>query len=59
MSEFFTSYELWKEAVVSAVLLGAVCGLMGVYTVLRRVVFMPAALSQMAGLGVSSSPFGR
>ncbi len=55
MSEFFTSYELWKEAVVSAVLLGAVCGLMGVYTVLRRVVFMPAALSQMAGLGVSLS----
>jgi len=53
LSMFFESWELFREAALSGLVAGAVLGLMGVYVVLRRMVFLSAALSQMAGLGVA------
>lgn len=49
---FWQSYFLWKEAVVAACVMGAACGVVGVYMIVRRVVFLPAALSQVSGFGV-------
>lgn len=49
---FFESSFLWFEAVVASVAVATVCAVVGVYTILRRVVFLPAALSQISGLGV-------
>lgn len=49
---FFESSFLWFEAVVASMAIASVCAVVGVYTILRRVVFLPAALSQISGLGV-------
>lgn len=49
---FWESSFLWLDATIAAVTVAAVCAWVGVYTVLRRVVFLPAALSQISGLGV-------
>jgi len=51
-SEFINSYFLWKDPVLVAAFAGAICGFMGVYVVLRRIVFVSAALTQMSGFGV-------
>lgn len=49
---FFESSFLWLDVVVAAALSGAAVAAVGVHATLRRVVFLPAALSQVAGLGV-------
>ena len=49
---FFENAFLWREAVIASMVLAAACAVTGAYTVLRRVVFLPAALSQISGLGV-------
>jgi zinc transport system permease protein len=49
---FFESSFLWLEAVIAAVAVGVLCAVMGIHAILRRVVFLPAALSQISGLGV-------
>ncbi|MBT6175741.1 MAG: metal ABC transporter permease [Deltaproteobacteria bacterium] len=56
-SDFFASWELFSGAVWSSVLVGMTLGLLGVYIVLGRMVFLTAALSQVAGLGVAFSYF--
>ena len=50
---FWDSWPLFADAVWSAVISGAVLGFMGVYVVLRRMIFLSAALSQVAGFGVT------
>ncbi len=50
---FLSSWFLWIEAVVAASALAAACAFVGVYMIVRRVVFLPAAISQVAGLGVA------
>ncbi len=52
---FFDSWELFKDPAVAAILLGGLLGMLGVYVVIKRMVFFSAALSQVAGLGVASS----
>ena len=52
ITEFLQSYFLWKAPMLVAAFAGAICGFMGVYVVLRRVVFVSAALTQVAGFGV-------
>ena len=52
LSEFINSYFLWKDPMIVAVFSGAICGMLGVYIVLRRIVFVSAALTQVSGLGV-------
>jgi zinc transport system permease protein len=54
-SQFFASWELFRDPSLTGALAGALLGLLGVYVVLRRMVFLSAALSQAAGLGVASA----
>ena len=49
---FWESHFLWLEAVIAACAVGAACAVVGAYMILRRVVFLPAALAQVSGLGV-------
>jgi zinc transport system permease protein len=50
---FFASFELWRDPMIVALLAGALCAFVGVYIVLKRVVFVSAALSQLSGVGVA------
>jgi len=52
---FFESWELFRDPAVAAMMLGGLLGLLGVYVVIKRMVFFSAALSQVAGLGVALS----
>ena len=52
-SDFISGWELFRDPVLCGVLAGTALGLLGVYIVLRRVVFVAAVLSQSAGLGVA------
>ncbi|MCA9526408.1 MAG: metal ABC transporter permease [Myxococcales bacterium] len=52
---FFEGWELFREPALAGAIAGALLGLLGVYVVLRRVVFLSAAVSQAAGLGVALS----
>ncbi|MBI4701677.1 MAG: metal ABC transporter permease [Deltaproteobacteria bacterium] len=49
---FWQCSFLWLEAVIASVAVAAACAVVGVYAIMRRVVFLPAALSQISGLGV-------
>lgn len=53
LQSFLEAWPLFRESVLAGTLAGAVLGLLGVYIVLRRMVFLSAALSQTAGLGVT------
>lgn len=46
-------WELFRDPIYSAGVAGAVLGFLGVYIVLRRMVFVSAAVTQAAGLGVA------
>ncbi len=54
-AEFQQGWELgiYRDPVVCGVLAGTVLGMLGVFVVLRRAVFVTAAVSQAAGLGVA------
>jgi zinc transport system permease protein len=49
---FFQSWDLVGGAVLAGVITGAVCGFIGIYVVLHRIVFVSAAMSQVSSLGV-------
>lgn len=57
LSFFFSAWELFREPTLAGAVAGCVLGLMGVWIVLRRMIFLSAALSQTAGLGVSIAFF--
>ena len=50
---FFASYVLWRDPMIVALLAASLCAFVGVYIVLKRVVFVSAALSQLSGVGVA------
>src|SRR5262245_64755447 len=50
---FWESWFLWRDPLSVAVIASALCAFVGVYIVLRRIVFVSAALSQMSGVGVA------
>jgi zinc transport system permease protein len=52
LSLFIEAWELFQDPVLAGVLAGATVGFLGVYVVLRRMVFLSAALSNAAGFGV-------
>ena len=54
-SQFVDGWELFRDAVYAAGIAGAVLGFLSVYVVLRRMVFVSAAITQGAGLGVALS----
>src|SRR5262249_43474116 len=55
LHDFFAAWELFRDPVWAGVVAGATLGYLGVYIVLRRMVFVSAALSQAAGLGVATA----
>jgi zinc transport system permease protein len=56
-SDFADGWELFRDAVYAAGIAGAVLGFLSVYVVLRRMVFVSAAITQGAGLGVALAFF--
>jgi zinc transport system permease protein len=51
--DFAANWDLYRDPVVCGVVAGAVLGMLGVFVVLRRAVFVTAAVSQSAALGVA------
>ncbi len=52
---FFEAYDFWRDSVLAVVLAGALCGYLGVFVLLRRVVFVGAALTQISGVGIAAA----
>lgn len=52
-ADFVAGWELFRDPVLSAAIAGLGLGFLGVYVVLRRMVFVSAAVTQGAGLGVA------
>ena len=50
-SDFWT---LFAPSIIAAVVAAVMCGVLGVFVVLRRVAFVSAALGQLSGLGVAT-----
>lgn len=53
LGDFLQSWQLYRDPVLAGVLAGATLAALGVFVLLRRAVFVTAALSQAAGLGVA------
>ncbi len=49
---FLASWFVWRDAMIVAVIAAAALSFLGVWVVLRRVVYVPLALSQVSSLGV-------
>lgn len=54
-SDFFAAWDLFQDPILAGTIAGTLLGFLGVYIILRRMVFLSAALSQSAGLGVTLS----
>jgi zinc transport system permease protein len=54
---FWESWFLWRDPLTVAIIAAALCAFVGVYIVLKRVVFVSAAMSQMSGVGVALAFF--
>ncbi len=52
LADFFASRDIWREPLLASLVAGALCGFLGVYVVLRRTVFVSAALTQLSTLGL-------
>lgn len=52
LAEFLEAREIWQVPLAAAVLSAALLGALGVYVVLRRTVFVSAALTQLSTLGL-------
>jgi zinc transport system permease protein len=50
--DFLAAREIWEVPLVASVVAGALLGFLGVYVVLRRTVFVSAALTQLSTLGL-------
>ncbi len=51
-SQFLSAREIWQVPLVASIVSGALLGALGVYVVLRRTVFVSAALTQVSTLGL-------
>lgn len=49
---FLEAREIWRNPLIAGVVAGALLGFLGVYVVLRRTVFVSAALTQLSTLGL-------
>jgi len=52
-SAFIGAWEIFRNPLLCALVAGAVLGFLGVFVVLRRMVFVSAGVTQSAGLGVA------
>jgi len=55
--DFTAAFELFQDAILCGAVAGAALGFLGVFIVLRRMVFVTAAITQVAGLGVALGMF--
>lgn len=55
LADLIAGWELFRDPILCGAGAGAALGLLGVFIVLRRMVFISAALSQAAGFGVALS----
>jgi zinc transport system permease protein len=55
IAQFFELWALFRDPTLAGTIAGALLGWLGVYVVLRRMVFFSAALSQAASLGVAGA----
>jgi zinc transport system permease protein len=53
----FEAVLLFREALYGAVVIGVACAVLGVYVVLRRIVFVGAALAQLSSAGIGLALF--
>lgn len=53
LNDFLSGYFLWKDALLAACIVAFLCGWLGVYIVLKRIVFVSLALPQASGLGIA------
>ncbi len=52
---FWDAYDFWRDAVAGTLIAAAMLGYLGVHVLLRRVVFVGAALTQVSGVGIAAS----
>jgi zinc transport system permease protein len=52
LSDFLAAREIWQAPLAASVMAGALLGFLGVYVVLRRTVFVSAALTQISTVGL-------
>jgi zinc transport system permease protein len=52
LGDFLAAREIWQIPIAASVVSGALLGALGVYVVLRRTVFVSAALTQLSTLGL-------
>ncbi|WP_372367311.1 metal ABC transporter permease [Candidatus Uabimicrobium sp. HlEnr_7] len=53
--DFYTHWSLFGNAYITCLLLATCCAFLGVYVVLRRIIFFGVAVIQLAALGVAFS----
>jgi len=58
LAEILSSGFLLRDALIGSVLVGLVCPLVGVYFVLRRMIFLGVALPQLSAAGIAFSFVG-
>ena len=56
-ADFWAGRELWREPMLAGVLAAALLAYLGVFIVLKRMVFVSAALSEISGVGVATAFF--
>jgi zinc transport system permease protein len=54
LEQFRTLFSLFPQAMVAGVVIAAVCSLLGVFVILKRVVFIGIALSEVAACGIAA-----
>ncbi len=54
-ADFWAGRELWREPLFAGVFAAALLSYLGVFVVLRRMVFVSAALSEISGVGVATA----
>jgi zinc transport system permease protein len=50
--EFLGAQDVWRDPLIASIVAGGLCGFLGIYVVLRRTVFVSAALTQLSTLGL-------
>ena len=55
LADFWAAQEIWRDPLLASLVAGGLLGFLGVYVVLRRTVFVSAALTQLSTLGLIAS----
>lgn len=53
MSDFFTNLEFFKYSIICSLLVALVCSYLSVYIILKRIVFVSVAVTQVSSAGIA------